>query len=61
MTITMTNWMLTWTGPDGKRRLSAVSYDKPSAEHRRRRLEDEGCTDIDIIETKPGVLPDITP
>ncbi|MFE4258200.1 hypothetical protein [Streptomyces sp. NPDC056883] len=39
---------------DGKAMVSAVSYDLPSAEHRRAGLEAEGATDIKIVKVKPG-------
>ncbi len=57
MAIKMTNYVLTWTDPEGVERGSAVGYDKASAEHRRDKLEAEGCTDIVISEAKPGELP----
>jgi hypothetical protein len=56
MAITMTNYGLTWTDPDGTPRAAAVSYDRGSAEERKGRLEAEGCTDVEIVETKPGEL-----
>jgi hypothetical protein len=52
----MTNYGLTWTDPDGVPRAAAVSYDKGSAEVRKARLEGEGCTDVEVVETKPGEL-----
>ncbi|UXY24940.1 hypothetical protein N8I84_41605 (plasmid) [Streptomyces cynarae] len=58
MTITMQNFALAWTDPDGIPRSSAVAYDKPSADRRKRDLEDAGCSDIQIVETKPGQLPE---
>jgi hypothetical protein len=57
MAITMQNFGLAWTDPDGARRASAVSYDRPSADSRKARLEAEGCVDVQIVETKPGELP----
>lgn len=57
MTITMTNYGLTWTDPDGIPRAAAVSYDKTSADRRKAQLEAEGCTDLEVVETKPGELP----
>ncbi|WP_372344770.1 hypothetical protein [Streptomyces sp. KL116D] len=48
MTIKMTNLGLTWTDADGKNHASAVSYDKKSADDRKRDLETAGCTDIEI-------------
>lgn len=39
---------------DGRRMVSAVSYDKPSAEHRQAALEAEGATNIEIVKVKPG-------
>ncbi|MEU0061440.1 hypothetical protein [Streptomyces sp. NPDC006334] len=58
MTITMHNFALTWTDPDGIPRSSAVAYDKPSAGGRKQELEEAGCSDIRIVETKPGQLPE---
>ncbi|QCX81293.1 hypothetical protein C9F11_38550 [Streptomyces sp. YIM 121038] len=56
MTTTMISYRLDWTDPDGKTHTSAVTYDKPSAEHRKTRLETEGCTGIVIRQVKPGEL-----
>jgi hypothetical protein len=53
----MKNYGLTWTDPDGTPRAAAVSYDKASADHRKRRLEADGATDVEVVETKPGELP----
>jgi hypothetical protein len=53
----MKNFSLTWTDPDGTARAAAVSYDKASAETRKARLEAAGCTDVEVVETKPGELP----
>ncbi|MER6182976.1 hypothetical protein [Streptomyces sp. NPDC001652] len=58
MTITMQSFALTWTGPDGVPRASAVSYDKTSADHRKSELEKSGATSIEIVEIKPGELPE---
>jgi hypothetical protein len=52
----MKNYSLTWTDSDGTPRAAAVSYDKPSAEHRKARLEADGATDVEVVETKPGEL-----
>lgn len=57
MTTTMTNYGLTWTDPDSTPRGSAVAYDKPSAEGQKKQLEDAGCTNVQIVETRPGTLP----
>ncbi|MFE2486085.1 hypothetical protein ACFXGR_22845 [Streptomyces mirabilis] len=57
MAITMQNYGLTWTDPDGTPRAAAVSYDKVSAERRQAQLEAGGCTDVQVVETKPGELP----
>ncbi|WP_326790544.1 hypothetical protein [Streptomyces sp. NBC_00151] len=57
MAITMTCHSLTWTDRDGIPQASVVSYDRPSADHRKTRLEGEGCTNAQIVETKPGELP----
>lgn len=54
MAITMTNYGLTWTDPDGTPRAASVSYDKASAEDRKKRLVAAKCKDIEIVETKPG-------
>lgn len=57
MAITMQNYGLTWTDLDGTPRAAAVSYDKTSAERRQAQLEAGGCTDVEVVETKPGELP----
>ncbi|MFD5814808.1 hypothetical protein [Streptomyces sp. NPDC127038] len=57
MAITMQNFGLTWTDPDGTPCAAAVAYDKASAEDRKARLEAGGATHVEIIETKPGELP----
>jgi hypothetical protein len=54
----MKNYALTWTDTTGTPRASAVAYDEKSADKRRRELEDAGCTDIEIVEVKPGELPE---
>lgn len=56
MTTTMISYRLDWTTPDGRKHSSAVTYDKPSADHRKTRLEDEGCTAVAIRQVKPGEL-----
>lgn len=38
-------------------RASAVSYGKTSADDRKADLEAKGCTNIEVIPTKPGTLP----
>lgn len=58
MTITMQNFGLTWTDPDGIPRASAVAYDKPSVERQKERLEGDGCSDVEIVPVKPGQLPE---
>ena len=58
MAITMTNYGLTWTDPDGTPRAASVSYDKASAEQRKQELEAAGCTQVEIVEIKPGELPE---
>lgn len=58
MAITMKNFSLLWTDPDGVHCASAVAYDKPSAARRQKELEDAGCSEVEIIETKPGHLPE---
>lgn len=51
----MQNYRVTWT-QDGQSKRSGVTYDLPSAEHRKARLEQEtGVTDVEIVPEKPGV------
>jgi hypothetical protein len=57
MTIAMQNFGLTWTDPDGTPRASGVSYDRASADRRKGELEGGGCTGVQVIETRPGELP----
>ncbi|MFF2101007.1 hypothetical protein [Streptomyces sp. NPDC058202] len=54
MAITMKNFGLRWTEPDGTPRAAVVSYDKGSAEDRKKRLTAAKCKDIEIVEVKPG-------
>ncbi|MFF1604209.1 hypothetical protein ACFVYV_43490 [Streptomyces mirabilis] len=54
MAITMENFGLTWTDPDGTARTSGVSYDQANASHRKQELEDAHAEDVEIVETKPG-------
>lgn len=54
----MKNYALTWTDPGGTPRASASAYDQPSVNRRKAELEDAGCTDIEIVEVKPGELPE---
>jgi hypothetical protein len=53
----MKNYGLTWTDSTGTPRAAAVSYDKASADSRKERLEADGCTAVEVVETKPGELP----
>ncbi|MFJ7895852.1 hypothetical protein [Streptomyces anthocyanicus] len=57
MAITMQSYSFTWTDPDGTRRVSAVAYDRISANRRRSELEAAGARDIDEVPVKPGELP----
>ncbi|WP_340375950.1 hypothetical protein U5640_12785 [Streptomyces sp. SS7] len=57
MTINMINFGLTWTDPEGVHRASAVAYDAASGERQKQRLEDAGCTDVELVEVRPGQLP----
>ncbi|MFD7980249.1 hypothetical protein [Streptomyces sp. NPDC059071] len=41
-----------WT-QDGQERESQVGYDQPSAEQRKKRLEEEGVTDVEIVPAAP--------
>lgn len=54
----MTNYGITWTDPAGVPRASAVTYDQPSPRQRKGELEAAGCTRVEIVETKPGELPE---
>jgi hypothetical protein len=56
MTITMQNYGIRWTSPDGRAHASAVSYDKKSAEDRKAELEARGCSRVEIQATKVGQL-----
>lgn len=56
--MTMQNFAILWTDPDGTPRASAVAYDKTSAGHRKTELERGGCTEVEIVETAPGTLPE---
>lgn len=58
MTITMQNFALTWTDPDGIPCSSAVAYDKPSTGRRKQELEEAGRSDIRIVKTEPSQLPE---
>ncbi|WP_185893450.1 hypothetical protein [Streptomyces sp. WAC08241] len=50
----MQNYKVAWV-QDGEPKRSGVAYDKPSAEDRKARLEQEdGITDVQIIQVKPG-------
>jgi hypothetical protein len=54
----MTNYAILWTDLNGVPRSSADAYDEKSAERRKTELEDAGCTEVEIVETKPGTLPE---
>ncbi|MFD9075976.1 hypothetical protein [Streptomyces lasiicapitis] len=56
MTTTMINYRLDWTDTTGRRRTSAVAYDKTSAQDRKQRLEADGCTNVTVRQVKPGEL-----
>ncbi|MET9535328.1 hypothetical protein ABZY02_33020 [Streptomyces sp. NPDC006649] len=58
MAIMMTDHVLTWTDSDGTPRASGVGYDRPSAGHQKEKLENQGCTDVEVTQAKPGVLPE---
>lgn len=58
MTITMQNFALTWTAPDGTPRASAVAYNKTSADERKSELEKAGARDVEIVAVAPGQLPE---
>ncbi|MEU2453857.1 hypothetical protein ABZ605_27740 [Streptomyces sp. NPDC012765] len=51
----MENYRVKWMrARDSQPMVSAVSYDLPSAEHRKADLEAEGATDIEIVKVQPG-------
>ncbi|WP_162688403.1 MULTISPECIES: hypothetical protein [unclassified Streptomyces] len=51
----MVNYRVKWVrASDGKAMVSTVSYDQPSAEHRKADLEAESATDIKIVKVRPG-------
>ncbi|MFZ3475432.1 hypothetical protein ACODT3_43125 [Streptomyces sp. 4.24] len=51
----MDNYRVKWVrAVDCRPMVSAVSYDKTSAEHRQAALEAEGATSIEIVKVKPG-------
>ncbi|WP_239516513.1 MULTISPECIES: hypothetical protein [unclassified Streptomyces] len=53
--VAMVNYRVRWVrARDGKAMVSAVSYDQPSAEHRKADLEAEGATDIKIVKVRAG-------
>jgi hypothetical protein len=49
----MENLRVVWT-EGGRRKVSAVAYDRGSAEHRMARLRAEGATDVEAVSVKPG-------
>lgn len=55
----MQNYGLTWTDSDGTPRASGVSYDQASAEQRQAQLEAGGASNVQVVETKPGELPQL--
>ncbi|GGN46043.1 hypothetical protein [Streptomyces fuscichromogenes] len=57
MAINMINHALTWTDPGGVHHASAVAYDKVSGERQKQRLKDARCTDVELVEVRPGELP----
>ncbi|MFK0154058.1 hypothetical protein ACIQVK_18550 [Streptomyces sp. NPDC090493] len=57
MTVKMINFGLTWTDTGGAHRASAVAYDRVSGERQKLRLEDAGCTAVELVEVQPGQLP----
>lgn len=59
MAITMQSYSFTWADPDGTRRISAVAYDRISADRRRKELAEAGVSDIDEVTVKPGELPSV--
>ncbi|MGP3777172.1 hypothetical protein ACTWJ8_40690 (plasmid) [Streptomyces sp. SDT5-1] len=54
MAITMENFALKWTDPDGKAHASACAYSAKSAERRKKELEAARCTNVQIIPVEPG-------
>lgn len=49
----MKNFKVTWTGRDGKPRVSAGGYDRATAEERRERLVAEEYDGVEVVEAKP--------
>jgi hypothetical protein len=49
----MVNHRLKWIR-DGRQHTSAVTYDQPSAEARKERLEASEATVVEIVPVKPG-------
>ncbi|MEU7028804.1 hypothetical protein ACFY91_24615 [Streptomyces albogriseolus] len=58
MTITMQNFGLTWTDPDGTPRAAAVAYDQRSGQRRKQQLEEAGCTQVELVPVTPGQVPE---
>jgi hypothetical protein len=56
MATTMISYGITWTDPDGTLRASAVAYDKTSGERQQQKLRDDGCTDVELVQVRPGHL-----
>ncbi|MFF4552676.1 hypothetical protein [Streptomyces sp. NPDC001422] len=54
MAITMKNFGIRWTDPDGTPRAAGVSYDRGSADDRKKRLTAAKCDNIEIVEVKAG-------
>jgi hypothetical protein len=52
--ITMKNFSLIWADPDGVHRSSVAGYAKPSVARCQKQLEGAGCSEVEMIETKPG-------
>lgn len=50
----METYRVRWTRPDGERRDSVVSYDRPSAEERVAQLAAQGITDAEAIPVQLG-------
>ncbi|MEU0785713.1 hypothetical protein ABZ341_29525 [Streptomyces sp. NPDC006173] len=54
MAIAMKNSGIRWTNADGTPEAAGISYDRASADDRKKRLIAEKCKDVEIVEVKPG-------
>lgn len=50
----MKNYRIRYVTPEGTTKTTVVAFDASSAETRKNRLQDEGHTDVEVFEVKPG-------